>query len=138
MTHKDEPGGKKIDGRAQAVELLAGLDTEHREKLLQNIAKENPSLAAELRSKLHSFEDLGNFDDGDLQKILRDIPPLRLALCLRACSDGLKEKIFSNLSSRMADQVQEEVETMGPQPLSKVRDAQQQVMDKLEADGKFD
>jgi len=51
-----------------------------------------------------------------------------LAMALKTASEELKEKVFSNLSRRATETVTEELELLGPKPLSQVKSAQQKIV----------
>ena len=48
----------KLGGVKEAAAMLAGLDSQGRERVLDLIAKENPEVAEALRKNMVSFEDL--------------------------------------------------------------------------------
>lgn len=120
---------KNFNGLQAAAELLNGLDKEAREKLLANIAKENPEMAKKLLDRMFTFEDLAKVSGRQMQALLREIPGPRLALAMRAASESLKAFIFSNLSKRAADILQEEITSMGPQKKSEVENAQREILE---------
>jgi flagellar motor switch protein FliG len=64
----------------------------------------------------------------DVQKVLRDVQNDVLVLALKGTTDDIKNFIFSNLSSRAVENLQEEIQFMGPTRLSAVEEAQQSVV----------
>jgi flagellar motor switch protein FliG len=61
-----------------------------------------------------------------------------LSIALKAASEEVKAKIYSNVSERVAVMIKEEMEFMGPMRLSDVEAAQQRIVEavrKLEEDG---
>ena len=61
--------------------------------------------------------------------MLSQIEGKTLAMALKAASDATREKILGNLSKRARLMLEEEREALGPQPLSAVEEAQQEVVD---------
>jgi flagellar motor switch protein FliG len=51
-----------------------------------------------------------------------------LALALKATTPEVEPNVFGNLSTRAADMVAEERDSLGPTPLSEVLEAQQQIL----------
>ena len=49
-------------------------------------------------------------------------------MALKASSEEVKEKILSNLSSRAAETVQEDIQFLGPVRLASVEEAQQSIV----------
>jgi flagellar motor switch protein FliG len=60
--------------------------------------------------------------------VLREIDMEDLALALKTVDDEVSEKIFSNLSNRAADMLQEDMEFMGPVRIRDVEEAQQRIV----------
>ncbi len=54
-----------------------------------------------------------SFDDGSLQRALRDVDNFDLALAMKALSGATRHHIFNNLSERLAVMVAEDMERMG-------------------------
>jgi flagellar motor switch protein FliG len=79
--------------------------------------------------KEHGFEDIIHVDDKGIQTVLKEVDNEELALALKTASDRLKEKIFSNMSTRAADLIREDMQYMGPVRLSDVEAAQQRIVD---------
>jgi len=98
--------------------------------ILTGIEQTDSDMAEEIRKSMFTFEDLVNLDGRTLQTILREINNDQLTLALKSASDGLKEAIFQNISSRAAEMIQDDLEAMGPVKLSEV-EAMQQVIVKV-------
>ena len=77
---------------------------------------------------MFTFENLGVVDDRGMQTILRDVSTDNLVLALKAADDKIKEKIFSNMSSRAADMLKDDLEAKGPVKLSEVEAAQKEIL----------
>jgi flagellar motor switch protein FliG len=59
---------------------------------------------------------------------------------MKAASEDVKHKIFSNVSERVATMIREEIEFLGPMRLSEVEAAQQRIVEsvrRLESDGEI-
>ena len=62
--------------------------------------------------------------DKDMQKVLGEIDKGTLALALKTASPELSDKILGNMSKRGREAMEEEIEMLGPKPLSEVEEAQ--------------
>lgn len=127
-------------GVKAVVEILNNLDTAHREKLLQEISEREPRLAEEIKKHLFVFEDFLKIAPKELQLLIRSIPPSRLALALRKATNELKNMFFENMSKRASQSLQDEIQQLGPQKLSDVQKAQNEIIEaakKLETEGKI-
>ncbi|HEY0713345.1 MAG TPA: FliG C-terminal domain-containing protein, partial [Polyangia bacterium] len=115
---------RRVDGRAAAVAMLRKVPAAQQTEVVGEIEKEDPELAAELRSKLFTFEDIGNLNDRDIQTFIREIDTSRLAVALKGSSPSVAEKVLKNMSSRAAEMMRDEIAAMGPLRLAAVEEAQ--------------
>ena len=63
-----------------------------------------------------------------MQTLLREVSSDQLLLALRGAPDQLKEKIFSNMSSRAAEMLKDDLEAAPPARLSDVEGAQKEIL----------
>jgi flagellar motor switch protein FliG len=117
-------GMRKFDGKAAAIELLRRSAPAQQTETVQEIEKDDPELAAELRSKLFTFQDLVNLSDRDIQTLLREIDTSRLSVALKGAAASVRDKILKNMSSRAAQMLSDDIGAMGPVKLADVELAQ--------------
>jgi len=118
------------DSRFKRVaEVINLLGPEAEERILKQLADEAPDMVERIKAMMFVFEDLRTLSDADMRKVLMNVDTQVLAMALKTASEGLKEKIFSNLSRRAAETVREELELLGRKPLSQVKAAQQQIVE---------
>jgi len=133
--------GVTASGGAKAVaEILNLIEVSAEKNILQSLEAEDPDLAAEVKNMMFVFEDITLLDDRSIQRLLKDVETKDLALALKATSDELKGKIFSNVSERVAVMIKEEMEFMGPTRLSDVEAAQNRIVEsvrRLEEEGQI-
>lgn len=139
-----EPSGMKdlsISGGTKAIaDILNLVETSSEKVILESIESQDPELAAEIKNLMFVFEDLILLDDRSIQRVLKDIESKDLSVALKAASEEVKKKIYSNVSERVAVMIQEEIEFMGPMRLSDVEAAQQRVVEvirKLQEEGQI-
>jgi flagellar motor switch protein FliG len=75
------------------------------------------------------FEDINMVNDKGIQAVLKEVENDQLVLALKTASEGLKNKILNNMSSRAAETIREDMEFMGPVRISDVEAAQQKIVD---------
>lgn len=114
-------------GVEEAAKMLAGLDREGRENVLEIIAKKDPQMAENLRKNMVTLEDLKYLTVKMIQELLRDIDISDLALALRISSPELKSHILDNVSSSIRKDI-EDVLLGKPQSVSTVNEAADKVM----------
>jgi flagellar motor switch protein FliG len=120
-------GIRKVDGKTVAVELLRRQAAQQQGEVVSQIERDDPALAAELRSKLFTFEDLGSFSDRDVQTLLKEVQMDRLGLALKGASPAVKNRILKNMSTRAAEMLADDLAAMGPVRLNIVEKAQAEV-----------
>jgi flagellar motor switch protein FliG len=129
------PGGPKV-----VAEIIKQADKELEEQVFAGLEQRDGPLAETIRGMLFTFEDLMQLDNRGMQALLKEVAREDLLLSLKTASPELSQKIFSNVSSRAAEILREDLDTAGPARLSDVEAAQGKVvatMRELEADGKI-
>ena len=133
-------GGRPAGGSSTVAEILNQVDQNTENAILTKLEEERSDLANEVRKLMFVFEDLISVDDRSIRTILKEVNNDELTLSLKSASQGMQDKIFSNLSERAADMIREDLEAMGPTRLADVEKAQQSILrvaKKLEAEGKI-
>ncbi len=129
---------KQVGGLDKVVEILGRMDKGADQLVLADIEAADVELAEKIRRLMFTFEDLVALDGRSMQAVLREVSTDCLTLALKTASDELRSKIFSNISQRAADMIEDDLEAMGPRKLSEVEAMQMEVVKvalKLEEDG---
>ncbi len=127
-------------GLQSLVEILNNVDQGTEKRILSDLDVVDPELADRVRSQMFVFEDVLSLDDRTLQRVLRQIAPKDLAVALKGIPDGERDLVLRNLSERAAEDLVEEIDTLGPVRLSTVEAAQAavvRVVRELEASGEI-
>jgi len=134
-------GDLSVSGGAKTMaEILNLIESAAEKNILQSLEAENPDLAAEIKNMMFVFDDLVLLDDRSIQRLLKEIETKDLSIALKAASEDVKTKIYSNVSERVGVMIKEEMEFMGPMRLSDVEAAQQRIVEavrRLEEDGQI-
>lgn len=110
------------------VDILNSVDRSTEKFIMETLEIEEAELADEIRQKMFVFEDILNLDAVYVQRFIREVENSDLAVALKAAKDDLKDLIFTNMSKRMAETLQEDMEFMGPIRLKDVEEAQQKIV----------
>jgi len=131
----------RLVGGAQAVaEILNNMDSQSEDAIFSTMEERNPDMADSIRELMFVFEDLLKIDDRGMKLIMKEVTNDMLTMALKTAPEELREKIFKNISSRAAEMIREDLQTMGPTKLSDVERAQQEIVKvcrRLEAEGKI-
>jgi len=101
--------------------------------ILDRLNREAPTLANEISALMFVFEDIAKISDKDIQKLLGEVDKADLALSLKAAPPELAQKLLNNLSTRARENIKEEMEMLGPRPLTDVEEAQKRILQQVRA-----
>ncbi len=118
----------KIGGMKAAAEIMNYMDNSVEGILMDQIRDQDEDMATQIQDLMFVFENLIEVDDQGIQKLLRDVPQDVLQRALKGADDGLKEKIFKNMSKRAADMMRDDIEAMPPVRVADVEAAQKEIL----------
>lgn len=116
-------------GTKTIAEILNLLETSAEKAIIETLESESPDLALEIKNLMFVFEDIILLDNRSIQRILKEVETKDLAIALKAASEEVKNKIFSNISERVAAVIKEEKEFRGPVKLSDLEAVQQKIVE---------
>ena len=120
---KSSLGGVKA--AAEIINLLgSGMDG----VVIESIRGFDPDLAQKIMDKMFVFDDVMKLDDRAIQTVLREVASETLVVALKGAQPELREKFLSNMSSRAADSMREDLESRGPMRLSEVEAQQKEIL----------
>ncbi len=120
---------ERVGGVETVAEILNLCDRASEKSIMEGMEAEDPDLVDQIRRLMFVFEDINLVNDKGIQAVLKEVDNDELCLALKTASEGLRDKIFSNMSQRAADLIKEDMQYMGPVRLSDVEAAQQRIVD---------
>ncbi len=132
--------GREVGGVQAVAQIMNTVDMATEKNVMGTLEKNNPELATAIKNLMFVFDDITLIDDRGIQRILRDLDTKDLTLALKGSGEEIKEKFLSNMSSRAAEMLGEEMEIMGPVRVKDVEEAQQKIIEvvrQLEDDGEI-
>ena len=118
-----------VGGIATAASILNLVDGDAEAAITASITEKDAELAQEISDKMFVFENLLSVDNRGIQSILREIQSDTLIVALKGADDAMKDKIFSNMSSRAAEMMREDLDAKGPVRLKDVEEAQKAILE---------
>ncbi|WP_077621966.1 flagellar motor switch protein FliG [Sediminibacillus massiliensis] len=115
-------------GIQAVVEVLNGVDRSTERTILDSLEIQDPELAEEIKKRMFVFEDIVTLDNRAIQRVIREVDNDDLKLSLKVASEEVKEVVFNNMSTRMAETFKEEMEFMGPVRLRDVEESQTKIV----------
>jgi flagellar motor switch protein FliG len=126
---RDILGGNQDVGGPKVVADILNLTGSSVEKsVLENMDALDPEIAEHVRNMMFTFDDLVKLTDRELQTILKEVEQKDLVVALKAADEELKERVLGNMSERVRQFVQEEMEFLGPMRLSEVEEVQLRIV----------
>lgn len=119
---------RKIGGSKVAAEIMTSLDTAIETEIMESLSELDEELSTQIQDMMFVFANLNDVDDRGIQALLRETSTELLVVALKGADEELQTKIFSNMSSRAADLLKDDLEAMGPTKLSDVEDAQKEIL----------
>lgn len=126
-------GGDKLrkaslGGVKTAAEIINMMGSSIEAPLLDYIRQSDPELAQKIMDNMFVFDDLLKIDDRGIQTMLKEVQTESLIIALKGATPELREKIFSNMSTRAAETLREDLESRGPVRLSEVEAEQKELL----------
>jgi flagellar motor switch protein FliG len=117
-----------MGGAKAAANIINLLEPSQEGLIMEQIAKADQALGARIQDLIFVFDNLLELDDRSMQELLRQVPSDRLLLALKGTDEGLKEKIFKNMSQRASEMLKDDLEAKGPVRISEVEGAQREIL----------
>lgn len=95
------------------------------------IRNHDAELAQQIADLTFVFDDVMKLDDKSLQLVMKEIASETLIVALKGAAPPLRDKFLSNMSSRAAEALREDLEARGPLRLSEVEAQQKEILKAL-------
>ena len=118
----------KVGGIDYVADVMNNLDRTSEKNIFDGLADRDQELADEIRKRMFVFEDIITMDDRSVQRFVRDCDPRDLVLSLKVANAEVANKLFSNMSSRMAQTIKDDLEITSNVRMKDVEEAQQRIV----------
>ncbi|MCD4813470.1 flagellar motor switch protein FliG [bacterium] len=108
----EKPEMTKMGGVQSTADIFNLMDKEVVHGIMESLETANEELAAQIKMKMVRFEDLNKLDDMEIQRILKEVETQDLALACIRLEKAVEEKIFTNMSTRGAEMLKDDIEVM--------------------------
>jgi len=117
-----------VGGIKAAADILNFVDTSMEGEIMESIKDVDAELGQQIQDLMFVFDNLIDVDDRGIQALLREVSSETLILALKGADEGMKEKVFDNMSKRAAEMMRDDLENKGPVRLSEVEGAQKEIL----------
>lgn len=131
---------KAGNGVRSIAELMNRMDPVSAREILENIEREEPKLAINIRDLMFTFDNFLEVPEQEMRELMGSIDKKTLTIALKGASEDLRSHFYRTMSSRAVEMMKEDSEVMGPVRSKDVAKAQGEIVAiarKLEAEGKI-
>jgi flagellar motor switch protein FliG len=122
----------KVGGAKPLATVLNQMSTTYNKQILTGLREIDAELEDEVRKSMFVFEDIKLITDRDMQKVLQAIDTKDLSLALKNADTVLRDKFFSNMSSRAAEMLRDEMSVVGERVRPKnIEEAQSRIVERV-------
>jgi len=133
-------GRRSYAGFKAVADMLNRLDMVASKTILEEIEREEPKLAINIRNLMFTFEDLLTVSEASVRELVAAVDKRVLALSLKGAKENLKAHLFKAMSTRAVEMLKDDMEAMGPVRTKEVARAQQELLvlaHQMEAEGRI-
>jgi flagellar motor switch protein FliG len=106
------------------AEIFNNFDRQTETRFLNALEEDNRDAAERIKALMFTFDDLVKLDTGSAQTLMRNIDKDKLAIALKGAAEPVRQFFFTNMSTRAAKMLVEDMQAMGPVRLRDVDEAQ--------------
>jgi flagellar motor switch protein FliG len=115
---------RRRDSHEVMAEIFNNFDRQTETRFLTALEDENRDSAERIKALMFTFDDLVKLDAGSAQTLMRHIDKDKLAIALKGAAEPVRQFFFSNMSSRAAKMLTDDMGALGPVRLRDVDEAQ--------------
>jgi flagellar motor switch protein FliG len=132
---------KPADAGSRAIaEMMNRMDSATAREILDDIEREEPTLAIGIRDMMFRFDDFLGVPERELRELMNQVDKKTLMVALKSASEEIKSHFYRTMSTRAVEMMKEDSEMMGPVRSKDVTKAQSEIVAiarKLESEGKI-
>ena len=118
----------EVGGIDYVAEVMNNVDRATEKYIFDELTLRDPKLADDIRSKMFVFEDIVTLDNMAIQAFIPEVDSKDLAVAIKGSTPEVAECIYANMSTRMRESVQTDVEYLHNVRMRDVEEAQQRIV----------
>jgi flagellar motor switch protein FliG len=115
---------RRRDAHEVMAEIFNNFDRQTETRFLTTLEEQNRESAERIKQLMFTFDDLVKLDAGSAQTLMRHVDKDKLGIALKGATDAVREFFLSNMSTRAAKMLVDEMKAIGPVRLRDVDEAQ--------------
>ncbi len=118
----------EVGGLNFIADVMNHVDRGTERDIFDELNMKNPQLAEDVRKLMFVFEDIAFLDPLSIQRFLREVDSRDLAIALKVANKEVSSAIFANMSTRMRESTQSDIEYLHNIRMRDVEEAQQRIV----------
>src|SRR6478752_3896109 len=119
---------RRRDAHEVMAEIFNNFDRQTETRFMTALEEENRESAERIKTLMFTFDDLVKLDTGSAQTLMRHIDKDKLGVALKGATEPVRQFFMSNMSTRAAKMLVDDMQAMGPVRLRDVDEAQSQLV----------
>jgi len=115
---------RRRDAHEVMAEIFNGFDRQTETRFMTALEETNRESAERIKNLMFTFDDLVKLDTGSAQTLMRHLDKEKLAIALKGANEAVRTFFLSNMSTRAAKMLVDDMQAMGPVRLRDVDEAQ--------------
>lgn len=129
-----------VGGIDYIANVMNRMDRANEKLIFDELGRKDGELADTIRKKMFVFEDIVTMDNRSIQRFIRECDMKDMVYALKNANDQIKDVVFANMSTRMKESIQSDMEVTINVRLRDVEEAQQRIVNvirRLEEEGEL-
>src|SRR5579872_828570 len=115
---------RRRDAHEVMAEIFNNFDRQTETRFLTALEEDNREAAERIKTLMFTFDDLSKLDAASAQTLMRHVEKDKLAVALKGAAEPVRQFFLSNMSTRAAKMLLDDMTAMGPVRLREVDEAQ--------------
>src|ERR1700732_5320968 len=115
---------RRRDAHEVMAEIFNNFDRQTETRFLTALEEDSRESAERIKTLMFTFDDLTKLDTGSAQTLMRHVEKDKLGIALKGAAEPVRQFFLSNMSTRAAKMLMDDMQAMGPVRLREVDEAQ--------------
>lgn len=121
----------ELGGVNYVADIMNHVDRSTEKFVFDELGSRDATLADDIRKLMFVFEDIVYLDNMSVQRFIRDVDSKDLAVALKKAPPDVTQVIFQNMSQRMQESINSDIEYLHNVRMRDVEEAQQRIVDTI-------
>lgn len=117
-----------VGGIDSVVQIINSIDRGTEKFILESLEAGDADLADDIRRRMFVFEDIIKLSNQAIQRVLKEVETADVTIALKGATEEVKKTVFANVSKRVQEMMEDDMQVMGPVRVRDVEAAQQRIV----------